>query len=275
MNPRIVIGEGYSIELRGFARRPVDFHPQPGFMLACILASKSDQAPAGTLIAANPNQPLEIPGQGAGPRAGLEIILVRIDPPLLVETAARLGMHRAGSAISFRATGRPIADARLLAACESMAREIRGGETGWREVVASQVRQLAIYLLRSLLNVERSDRIELSRAGMVDRRLRLAIEFMHDNCARELSLSEIAGAAFLSEFHFSRLFKRITGSSPSTYLSAVRIERARRLLAETDLPITEVGARVGYSSQSHFTKVFRQATGFTPLAWRRLGAKLP
>jgi AraC family transcriptional regulator len=103
---------------------------------------------------------------------------------------------------------------------------------------------------------------------MVDRRLRRAIEFMHDNCGRELSLAEIAATAYLSEFHFARLFKKITGSTPHGFLAGLRIERARRFLAESDLPITDVGAQVGYGSQSHFTKVFREATGMTPHAFR-------
>jgi AraC family transcriptional regulator len=98
--------------------------------------------------------------------------------------------------------------------------------------------------------------------------LRRAIEFMHDNCGRELSLSEIARAAYLSAFHFARLFKKITGLTPHAYLAGLRIEKARRLLAETDLQITEVGARVGYAGQSHFTKIFREATGLTPKAFR-------
>jgi AraC family transcriptional regulator len=104
--------------------------------------------------------------------------------------------------------------------------------------------------------------------GIVDRRLRRAIEFMSDNCGRELSLAEIAGAAYLSEFHFARLFKKTTGATPHAYLASLRIERARRLLAESDLPIAEVGAEVGYASQSHFTKIFREATGMTPKAFR-------
>jgi len=53
----------------------------------------------------------------------------------------------------------------------------------------------------------------------------------------------------------------------------LRIERARRLLAETDLPITDVGAQVGYNSQSHFTKIFREATGMTPKAFRDAAIK--
>ena len=91
---------------------------------------------------------------------------------------------------------------------------------------------------------------------------------------RELSLADIAGAAYLSEFHFARLFKKITGATPHAYLAALRNERARRLLAETDLSIGEIGARVGYTSQSHFTKVFRAASGLTPKAFRAAATKL-
>ena len=91
---------------------------------------------------------------------------------------------------------------------------------------------------------------------------------MHDNCGREFALAEIAASVFVSEFHFARLFKKITGTAPHAYLAAIRIERARKLLAETDLALTEIGAKVGYNSQSHFTKIFREATGFTPHQYR-------
>jgi AraC-like DNA-binding protein len=53
------------------------------------------------------------------------------------------------------------------------------------------------------------------------------------------------------------------------YLTSVRVERAKRLLAATDIPIVDIGAAVGYESQSHFTTVFRKVTGITPAAYRR------
>jgi AraC family transcriptional regulator len=111
--------------------------------------------------------------------------------------------------------------------------------------------------------------MELSRAGLVDRRIRLAVELMHAHMSRELSLEEIAAAAHLSPFHFSRLFKKLTGSTPHAYLASLRAARARDLLAETDLSVTEVGARVGYMSSSHFSKAFRQSTGISPSAYRK------
>jgi AraC family transcriptional regulator len=196
-------------------------------------------------------------------------LLVRLAPALLIETGSRLRMYRAGLSLLFREPLTPLTgDAKLRATLESIASELESGDAGWREVIRSLVNQLTVYLLRAHIDARRSDEIELSRVGIVDRRLRRAIEFMSDNCGRELSLAEIAGAAYLSEFHFARLFKKITGATPHAYLASLRIERARRLLAESDLPITEVGAQVGYNTQSHFTKIFREATGMTPKAFR-------
>ncbi len=218
------------------------------------------------VIFADPNQPVELkPGH-----PGTEVLIIRIGPELLVETATRLRIFRTSSQIYFRKPLVPLAtDDRLSQVIESIISELESAATGWREITRSMVDQLAVLLLRSHLNLQRSDEIELSRAGMVDRRLRRAIEFIHDNCGRDLSLAEIAKAAYLSEFHFARLFKKITGATPHAYLATIRIEKARRLLAETDLPINDVGAQVGYGSQSHFTKIFREATGITPSAFRK------
>ncbi len=265
MISRIIIEPNYSIERRSLTRRVNDFPPQPDFLIAHLLKSRIAEIPTGASLLANPHQPVRL----ANNRSRSELLLVRIAPQLLVETAAALRLYRTGSHLLFRQSLTPLKDdGRLRATLESIASEIENADAGWREVIRSLVNQLAVYLLRAHINVRRSDEIELSRAGMVDRRLRRAIEFMHDNCGRELTLAEIAAAAYLSEFHFARLFKKITGVTPHTYLALQRVERARKLLAETDLSIVEVGAQVGYNSQSHFTKVFREATGLTPRAFR-------
>jgi AraC family transcriptional regulator len=91
---------------------------------------------------------------------------------------------------------------------------------------------------------------------------------MHAQLAEDVPLEDMAAAAYLSPFHFARLFKKVTGMSPHAYLAALRLERAQTLLATTDLSITEVSARVGYTSSSHFAKAFRQATGLSPRAFR-------
>lgn len=196
----------------------------------------------------------------------VEFVSIGMSPVLVNELASELGAVGTAGQISFRAS--VVTDEAISQMARAIVIEVSSDQLGRAAMLEAQVRQLVIHLLRKHLTVRKSDRIELSRAGLVDRRLRLAIEYMHDNFGRELALEEIAAAAFLSEYHFARLFKQITGVTPHVYLANVRLERARKLLAETSLSISEVAATVGYQSQSHFTKMFKAVTGVTPRAYR-------
>lgn len=197
-----------------------------------------------------------------------EFVSVGINPTLVNELVAETGLTRASSEIVFR--GKVATDEVVTATLRAILAELAQKRVGRREMLESLVRQLVIHLLRSHFTVRKAAQLELSRAGLVDRRLRRAIELMHDNYARELPLEEVAAAAYLSEFHFARLFKQITGLTPHVYLANVRIEKARRLLGETAIPIIEIAAMVGYQSQSHFTKIFKSITGLTPRVYREV-----
>jgi AraC family transcriptional regulator len=76
----------------------------------------------------------------------------------------------------------------------------------------------------------------------------------------------------LSQFHFARMFRRSVGRPPHGYLTDLRMERAKQLLRETDLPLAQVAARVGYQTQAHFTGVFHREVGTTPRTYRLVGA---
>ncbi|HUK91519.1 MAG TPA: AraC family transcriptional regulator [Blastocatellia bacterium] len=162
-----------------------------------------------------------------------------------------------------------ISDKGIQEILREMRIELGTDRLGRGQMLESMGRQIAIQLVRSHITVRKAPQIELSRVGPVDRRLRRAIEFMHDNFARELGVEEIASAAFLSEYHFARLFKQITGITPHSYLASIRLERARELLLQTPMAISEIALTVGYQTQSHFTHAFKSATGVTPLAYRR------
>ena len=196
-----------------------------------------------------------------------EYLSLTLSPSFILDRAARTGLTGATATVSFR-TSVVQRDERLARLTMDLAGELRQQEAGQEMVIAALVEQLVVHLLRHHSNVRRSDELELSRVGLVDRRIRRAIELMHAHLNRELPLEEIAAAAFLSPFHFARLFKKLTGASPHAYLATLRVARAQALLAETDLSVSEVSARVGYSSSSHFTKAFRQATGLAPRAYR-------
>jgi AraC-like DNA-binding protein len=218
-------------------------------------------APAVALV--NPGSAFGV--EAAGPEGG-EYLSVSLGAEAADRVAAALGFDER-SVVLFARAASPLEGALALSA-RRLAAELDAALPGREAALDHAAELLAIDLLRAHARADRSARLERSRAGLVDRRLRRAVEFMHDNFARDLALGEIAAAAYLSEFHFARLFRRLTGQTPHSYLASLRIASARRLLARTDLPIAEVGAQVGYQSASHFAKVFRETVGMTPTAYR-------
>ena len=114
--------------------------------------------------------------------------------------------------------------------------------------------------------------LQTSRGGMAPRKLRRAIEFINENLDNEqtVALGAVAEAVQMSYFHFSRAFKQSTGVSPNAYMTEQRIDRAKKLLTETDLPIADIALRTGFASQSHFTTTFRKLVWTTPKAFRKM-----
>ncbi len=200
-------------------------------------------------------------------RAG-ELVFISLEPSLLLEAALRHNFINREAALKLRAQF-VADDARLSRVAGDLRDELASESRGQNTYVSALVEQLIIHLLRKHATFPLSPALELSRVGLVDRRIRRALELMHTHMERDLSLEELAAAAYLSSFHFARLFKKLTGTSPHAYLAAVRMAKAESLLAETDLTITEISQHVGYGSPSHFAKAFRKATGFSPRTFRQ------
>lgn len=98
---------------------------------------------------------------------------------------------------------------------------------------------------------------------------RRAKEIMASHMGRGLSIAHIARECSLSRSHFSRAFKKNTGVSPRDWFLHIRLEKARRLLTESDLSISRISLDCGFADQSHFTRVFTRNMGVTPFSWRR------
>ncbi|WP_188852405.1 helix-turn-helix domain-containing protein [Aureimonas glaciei] len=99
--------------------------------------------------------------------------------------------------------------------------------------------------------------------------VRRAKEMMTADLGRSSTVSAIAEACGLSSSHFARAFKNTTGTTPVGWLQGYRIDRARDLLLDKRMPLSEVALRCGFADQSHFTRMFKRATGIGPGAWRR------
>ncbi len=108
-----------------------------------------------------------------------------------------------------------------------------------------------------------------ARVGVQNPRLLSIIELMEANIAEPLSLAEISRRTGISRRHVERLFRQHLGRSPARYYLDVRLERARRLLRHSNLPIVEVAIAAGFVSASHFSKRYRERYAVSPQADRR------
>jgi AraC family transcriptional regulator len=115
----------------------------------------------------------------------------------------------------------------------------------------------------------RAARWIIDRAGTIPRWLVRVRDSIHDRCTSKLTVRELADEAGVHPIHLARSFRRHFAASPGEYLRRCRLEKARELLAATDLPLAELALTAGFSDQSQLTNAFRRATGHTPRAFRR------
>ncbi|GHO42456.1 helix-turn-helix domain-containing protein [Ktedonospora formicarum] len=141
---------------------------------------------------------------------------------------------------------------------------------------AAPLDELACEIITSVLQVRRNifKEIEaLPPLRSVTRRelyhrLYRAREYMLAFFDQPLTLDEIAHVATLSPTHFLRAFKQIFHTTPHQYLINIRLERAQRLLSQTNMPITEICFALGFESLGSFSWLFRRRIGCSPKSYR-------
>jgi len=197
-----------------------------------------------------------------------ELLFFTFSASLVLQHATTMRLIPPKSTVTFARTHQS-GDQKLDTLLAEFAVELANEAPGKEIVMRALVEQVLVHILRNYSQPRLSDQLELSRVGLVDRRIRRSVELMHTQLDQDLTLKALAAASYLSPFHFARLFKKLTGATPHNYLAGIRASRAQLLLADTELSVTEVGAQVGYLSASHFTKAFRLATGTTPREFRK------
>ncbi|MEA5450594.1 AraC family transcriptional regulator [Leptolyngbya sp. CCNP1308] len=121
---------------------------------------------------------------------------------------------------------------------------------------------LIIHLLRHYSS--QTYRPTTCNGGLPQHKLKLVTDYINDYLERELSLKELAAIAQMSQYHFCRAFKQMTGASPHQYLIRQRVERAKQLLQKGEMSLSTVAIACGFTHQSHLHRHFKRLTGTTP-----------
>ena len=105
--------------------------------------------------------------------------------------------------------------------------------------------------------------------AITDENLVLALGFMNDHLSTGIQMQDVARAAGISRRVLEQRFARTLGTSPGLYLTRARLDRVRKLLAETEMPVAEISERAGFCTPEYMTTVFRREFSTTPLRYRK------
>ena len=130
--------------------------------------------------------------------------------------------------------------------------------------LSSDIHRLFLILTTSMIEAE-NYRHRCEYADEID----LVTEFIKDNYRESITIDDMLDRVHLSKYHFIRLFKRIMGTTPYSYLTSYRINMAKRMLRLTDKPVAEIASECGFMDTSNFINHFKKSTGVKPMQYRR------
>lgn len=148
--------------------------------------------------------------------------------------------------------------------------EVDNPQFGGQMYLESLSNMLGIHLLRHYcaFPVREPD----YQGGLPAYKLQKIIDYISAHLEEDISLGELAEEVGLSQSHFSTLFRHSTGKSPYKFLTRQRIDRAQRLLLETDMSIAEIADSVGFCDQSHLSRHMKRILGVSPRKLRQQSA---
>ncbi len=192
----------------------------------------------------------------------LSFVLLALDPAFL-HTVAAQSMELDPSAVELVPSERE-SDPVISNIAGVLSRELMGGQPGAQVYAESLAQILAVHLLRNYAKARPV--ADLPQVRAPSRPVALAMQYIQANFAEDIGLADIAGAARVSSYHLSRLFKQVTGMTPHQYLIEVRVNNARALLSAGagKGSLADIADAVGFADQSHLTRHVKRLLGVTP-----------
>lgn len=155
----------------------------------------------------------------------------------------------------------------LAAAVRSPTRSLAGSLLVDSLGVALAARIVVNYAAAGAARKTIEQEIQRPRGRLDAARLNRVVDFMQEHVGEVISLQDLASQAHMSRFHFLREFKYATGQTPLSFVTMLKVERAKKLLRQKN-DIEFVAATLGFSSGSNFSRTFKRLTGISPGAYR-------
>ena len=191
----------------------------------------------------------------------IQFVFVKADGifPSYRELAGESALFR-----SFLELGRPYAVLKeVYSSLKGLINEMNESREESSLILHSQMLQLILQISR--LTLEARDKMPEAS----DIYVKKAIQFMQHHYDCDIQTADMAAEINIHPVYLHRIFKERTGSTIIEYLTKLRLEKAQRLLADTDIPIIEISNYVGMNSRQYFTYTFKKHTGMTPAAYRK------
>jgi len=143
----------------------------------------------------------------------------------------------------------------------SMIMENKNKQEGYKIILSNKLEELIVLLSRHYSNLEATEAKALVRIGKV-------IDFLESHYEEKIYLDQLAEMAFMSTRNFQRIFRKAVGSSPSNYIMQIRLQKARKMLRNTDIAISNIAHDTGFGDGNYFIKCFKKEFDITPIKFR-------
>lgn len=126
-------------------------------------------------------------------------------------------------------------------------------------------KEMSNFIINSYSEEKELDSSKLS----VSRTLKPAIDYIYSHKGENISVKDMSEICHVSQSYFSRLFVKETGEKFSTYMAKLKIEWAKIMIEETDVPIAQISEELGFNEPGYFIKIFKKYEGLTPSTYRK------
>ncbi len=141
---------------------------------------------------------------------------------------------------------------------------------GGQQLIKNYLEILLVNLMRDETEKENPDVVFLPQEKLGERVAEQTISFLKANVYERLSVADVCLALHYNKSYIFQQFKKATACSVMAYFSRMKIERAKRLLRETSLSVTQISDRLSFDTPNYFSKTFKRITGYTPLQYKKI-----